>query len=133
EFHEVLGQSIKNAGDLNAVLLAAKDRDIIHIDECHELKKVFQTTLYRAIEGRKLFVQGKSSRVQNIPVADFTLLLSTTDEYCLLQPLRDRCRLILRFQFYSEDDLTTILQQRGRALQWAIDDKVYPLISQRSR
>src|SRR3977135_18317 len=33
EFHEILGQSIKNAGDLNAVLLAAKDRDIIHIDE----------------------------------------------------------------------------------------------------
>src|SRR5208283_1775900 len=32
EFHEVLGQSIKNAGDLNGILLAAKDRDIIHID-----------------------------------------------------------------------------------------------------
>src|SRR5258707_15513798 len=87
EFHEVLGQSIKNAGDLNAVLLAAKDRDIIHIDECHALKKEFQTSLYRAIEGRKLFIQGRSIKVQNIPLADFTVLLSTTDEYCLLQPL----------------------------------------------
>src|SRR5271165_5452872 len=62
EFHEILGQSIKNAGDLNAVLLAAKDKDIIHIDESHELKKEFQTSLYRAIEGRKLFIQGKSSK-----------------------------------------------------------------------
>jgi Holliday junction DNA helicase RuvB len=133
EFHEILGQSIKNAADLNAVLLAAKDRDLIHIDEAHELKKEFQTSLYRAIEGRKLFIQGKSSKVQNIPLADFTLLLSTTDEYCLLQPLRDRCRLILRFQFYAEDEVATILQQRSRALAWSVDERVFAPIAQRSR
>ncbi len=88
EFHEVLGQSIKNPGDLNAVLLAAKDKDIVHFDEAHELRKPFQTSLYRAVEGRKLFIEGRSSKVQNIPLADFSVLLSTTDEYCLLQPLR---------------------------------------------
>lgn len=133
EFHEILGQSIKNAGDLNAVLLVAKDRDIIHIDEAHELKKEFQTSLYRAIEGRKLFIQGRSSKVQSIPLADFTLLLSTTDEYCLLQPLRDRCRLILRFQFYSTEELTALLQQRSRALNWQVDEAAFPLIAERSR
>jgi holliday junction DNA helicase RuvB len=133
EFHEILGQTIKNAGDLNAVLLATKDKDIIHIDEAHELKKEFQTALYRAIEGRKLFVQGRPSRVQSIPLADFSLLLSTTDEYCLLQPLRDRCRLILRFEFYSTEELTTLLQQRSRALNWTMDEAAYPLIAQRSR
>jgi Holliday junction DNA helicase RuvB len=133
EFHEILGQSIKNAGDLNAVLLATNDRDILHIDEAHELKKEFQTALYRAIEGRKLFIQGRASRVQSIPLADFSLLLSTTDEYCLLQPLRDRCRLILRFQFYSPEELTTLLQQRSRALNWTMDEAAYPLIAQRSR
>jgi Holliday junction DNA helicase RuvB len=96
-------------------------------------KKEFQTALYRAIEGRKLFIQGRSTRVQSIPLADFTLLLSTTDEYCLLQPLPDRCRLILRFQFYSPEELTTLLQQRSRALNWKMDEAAYPLITQRSR
>ncbi len=43
DFHEVLGQSIKNNADLNVLLLAAKDKDIVHIDECHELAKEFQT------------------------------------------------------------------------------------------
>src|SRR5271165_955226 len=133
EFHEILGQSIKNAGDLNAVLLAAKDKDLIHIDECHELKKEFQTALYRAIEGRKLFIQGRSSKAQSIPLADFTLLLSTTDEYCLLQPLRDRMKLVLRFQFYSVDDLTTLVKQRGHALGWHVEEAVFPLIAARSR
>jgi Holliday junction DNA helicase RuvB len=132
DFHEILGQSIKNAADLNAVLLGAKDKDVLHIDEAHELKKEFQTALYRAIEGRKLFVQG-GANVQAIPVADFTLLLSTTDEYCLLAPLRDRCRLILRFQFYAADELTQLLQQRSKALNWPVDETAFAQIALRSR
>jgi holliday junction DNA helicase RuvB len=133
DLHEALGQSLKNPGDLNALLLAAKDRDVLHIDECHELKKEFQTGLYRAIENRKLFIQGRASRVQSIPLADFTLLLSSTDEFSLLQPLRDRCRLILRFEFYSIEELTTLLQQRSRALGWQVDETIFPSIAQRAR
>lgn len=132
EFTEALGQSVKNAGDLNALLLAAKDKSVLHLDEAHELKKEFQTALYRAVEGRKLFIQGRSS-VQTIPLADFTLLLSTTDEYRLLQPLRDRMKLVLRFQFYTEDDLTVLLRQRTRALNWAVDEAVFIPVARRSR
>ena len=44
-FHEVLGQSIKDVADLNALLLAAKDKDVIHIDEADELGKEHQTAL----------------------------------------------------------------------------------------
>src|ERR1039458_9723368 len=85
EFHEILGQSITSIGDLNALLLQAKDKDVIHIDEAHELDKQFQTALYLALDKRHIFVSGKRT-TQPIPIADFTLLLSTTDEYCLLQP-----------------------------------------------
>ena len=60
DFHEVLGQSIKNAADLN-VLLLAKDKDVVHIDECHELGKEFQTALYLAVDKRKLIIQGGKS------------------------------------------------------------------------
>jgi Holliday junction DNA helicase RuvB len=132
EFSEALGQSIKTPGDLNALLLAAKDKSVLHLDEVHELKKEYQTALYRAVEGRKLFMQGRSS-VQSIPLADFTLLLSTTDEYCLLQPLRDRMKLVLRFQFYAEEDLTVLLRQRSRALNWSVDESVFANVAQRAR
>lgn len=132
EFHEVIGQSVKNGGDLNALLLAAKDKDVVHVDEAHELGKEIQTSLYLALDQRKLFVPSRG-KPQAIPIADFTLLLSTTDEYCLLQPLRDRMKLLLRFEFYSEDELTTVLQQRCHALGWAVDGEVQPLIAQRAR
>ncbi len=132
DFHEVLGQSIANVGDLNALLLQATANAVVHIDECHELDKKLQTALYLALDKRKVFISGGKS-VQAIPIADFTLLLSTTDEYCLLQPLRDRMRLVLRFEFYSEQDLTTLLHQRTKALGWDVHEGLFPLIAQRSR
>jgi Holliday junction DNA helicase RuvB len=134
-FHEVLGQSVTTPADLNALLLGAQDKDVIHIDECHELPKEYQTTLYLALDRRKITLGGGRSgkSVQSVPLADFTLLLSTTDEYGLLQPLRDRMKLLLRFEFYSADDLALLVRQRSHALGWKINDAVLPLISERSR
>lgn len=132
DFHEVLGQSIATPADLNALLLQAGDKAVVHIDEAHECPKPIQTALYLAMDKRKVFISGGKA-VQAIPIADFTLLLSTTDEYCLLQPLRDRMRLVLRFDFYSEADLATLLRHRILALGWDVDDELLPLIAQRSK
>lgn len=132
DFQEVLGQSIANAADLNALLLAATDKSIIHIDEAHELKKEYQTAIYLALDQRKLCLSGGKS-IQNLPLHDFTLLLSTTDEYCLLQPLRDRMRLVLRFEFYSVEELTTVLVHRTKALGWDIEETIFPSIANKAR
>jgi Holliday junction DNA helicase RuvB len=135
ELHEVLGQSIASPADLNSLLLAAKDKDVIHIDEVHELDKTYQTALYLALDQRRITLQGgRTGRgPQSLPLADFTVLLSTTDEYKLLQPLRDRMKLLLRFDFYSTEELTDILFHRSRALRWMVDEAVFPLIAQRAR
>lgn len=132
DFQEVLGQSIVSAADLNALLLAATDKSIIHIDEAHELKKEYQTAIYLALDQRKLCLSGGKS-VQSLPLHDFTLLLSTTDEYCLLQPLRDRMRLVLRFEFYSVEELTMVLVHRVRALGWDVEETVFPSIANKAR
>jgi Holliday junction DNA helicase RuvB len=132
DFHEVLGQSITGIGDLNALLLNAGDKDVVHIDECHEMPKQLQTALYQVVDKRTIIVKSKRSP-HGIPVSDFTLLLSTTDEYCLLQPLRDRMKLTLRFEFYSEEELTKMLVQRSHALQWEVEETIYPCIAKRSR
>jgi Holliday junction DNA helicase RuvB len=132
-YQECIGNSLKFGSDLNALLLSAKDKDVVHIDEAHEMSKELQTSLYLAIDQRKLFIPGPKGKPSAIPIADFTLLLSTTDEYCLLQPLRDRMKLVLRFQFYSDEELTIILQQRSHGLGWVVDAEVQPLVAQRAR
>ena len=132
DFHEVLGQSIKAPADLNAVLLSAKEKSIVFIDECHEMKPEYQTALYLALDKRKVIVSGGRTPL-SMKVADFTLLLATTDEHRLLQPLRDRMRLVLRFDFYNDGELETVVRQRSRGLGWTVDEAVFPLIAQRSR
>jgi Holliday junction DNA helicase RuvB len=134
-YYNVLGQSINSPADFNALLLGAKDRDVVLIDEAHELEREYQTALYLALDQRRLLLQGgRSGRSpQSIPLANFTPLLATTDEFKLLQPLRDRMRLLLRFGFYSGEELAQLLRQRVRALRWKIDDTIYCFIAERSR
>lgn len=135
DIHEVLGQSVSGPADLNALLLGAKDRDVIHIDECHELGPEQQTALYMGLDqGRIILAGGRSGRTpQSIPLADFTLLMSTTDEYRLLQPLRDRMKMVLRFDFYSDNELVEVVKQRSRAVGWRVEEDVLPEIARRSR
>jgi Holliday junction DNA helicase RuvB len=135
DYHELLGQSIQSVADLNAVLLGAEDRAVVFVDEAHELAKPLQTALYLALDKRKVIVQGsrRGATPVSVPVADFTLLLATTDEFRLLQPLRDRMRLLLRFGFYSDDEIVQILRHRLRALAWAFQEAVLPEIARRSR
>src|SRR5271170_5349687 len=67
DFIEVLGQSITSVADLNAVLLQATDRAIVFIDEAHELPKTFQTTLYLALDQRRILLPGSGRSPAAIP------------------------------------------------------------------
>ena len=118
--------------DLNGLLLSARDGEIVFLDEAHQLHKLFQTVLYMALDKRQVVICGTKA-VQAIPLANFTLLLGTTDEFCLLQPLRDRMKLVLRFQFYAVEELTQIVRHRAKALGWGVDDTVLPMVGQRAR
>lgn len=134
DLHEVLGQTLTGPAELNSVLLQAKDRDIVFIDEAHEIPKQLQTTLYLAIDqARILLSTGKGGAPSAIPLRRFTLMLASTDEHQLLQPLRDRMKLLLRFQFYDTEELSQLLHHRIQALSWDIEEEILPLIAQRSR
>jgi Holliday junction DNA helicase RuvB len=134
DFQEVLGTSLQTLADVNAVLLAATQNSVLHVDECHELKKDLQTSLYLAMDQRRIILPTGNRRCpQSIPLHDFTLLLSTTDEYCLLQPLRQRMRLLLRFDFYSPDELVKVLLHRIKALGWEVYETLLPEIAKRGR
>jgi Holliday junction DNA helicase RuvB len=134
DFIELLGQAIREPADLNAVLLSAAHRAVVHVDEAHELEKEFQSALYLALDQKKVLLNTRSNRgPQAIPLNDFSILLSTTDEYCLLQPLRDRMRLVLRLQFYADAELVEVAGRRADALGWAVEGAVLPEIARRAR
>lgn len=135
-FREVLGQSVKTAADLNSLLLKAKERDVIHIDEAHLMPKEHQTALLMVMDKRKIVVSTGKSLI-SLPVEDITFLLSTTDQYLLLRPLSDRFKLQLHYDYYSSQDLEIIVKQRCESLEWkietAIEREFLSDISRRSR
>lgn len=136
ELHYALGVSLTSIADLNGLLLAAKDKDIVYIDEADNLKnQKLQVPLYLALDQRKIILSGGNSgrSPMTVPLADFTLLLSTNFEESLLPALRDRMKMTLYLPFYSEDELAEILARRCRALKWPAEEGVLPMIAQRSK
>jgi len=131
-FHEVLGQSLRTAADLNALLLQATDKSIVHIDEIHEAPSKIVTALYLALDKRQVFAR-TGSTVLSLPLNDFTLLCSTTEEHDLPGPFLTRMRLRLRFDFLSDQDLERVVQVRAKSLGWKLDPVVAKNISTRGR
>jgi Holliday junction DNA helicase RuvB len=134
DFHEVLGQTLETPADLNGLLLSAKDKDVVFIDEAALTPSEQQHALLLALDQRRIVLAGGrvGKSPQSIPLGRFTLLMATTDEYRLINPLIERCRLVLRFVFYAEEELAEITGQRCRALDWRIDESVLPFVAQRS-
>jgi len=132
---EVLGQSLDDPAAMNSALLSTPERGLLFIDEAHELPKPQQVALYLAIDQRKILLPGtrKNGAPIGVPLADFSVLLATTDEYQLLQPLRDRMRLVLRFTHYDEMDLVRLVALRSQALGWWVEGCILPQIARRSR
>jgi Holliday junction DNA helicase RuvB len=131
-FHEVLGQNLQKPADLVAVLLKATDKSIVHIDECHELPRQIQTQLYICLDQRRLMLPSSGS-VSSIPLEDFTLLLSTTDEHRILAPLLSRMRLKFHLEFFTYKQLERVVATRAKQQEWALDDAILPLIATRAR
>ena len=123
---------IRTATDLNFVLMAATDKSVVHFDEAHQLSHFFQTILLVCIDKQQITV-GRNAGVLNLPMANATFLFSTTSEELLIQPLRDRLRLQLRFEFLSDAELTKVVQSRARSLDWDIDETLLPQIAARGR
>lgn len=135
DLHEVLGQTLTSGLELNHLLLGAKDRDIVFIDEAALIPSEQQHALLIALDQRKVYAGGGRSgkAPQAVPLADITVLLATTDEYCLIQPLRDRMKLVLRFDFYRPDEVADLARQQSRAVGWPVEEAVLPEIAVRSR
>lgn len=132
--HEELGQNIESPAQLQGFLMLADPGDVIFVDEVHELPSLVQTTLYRALEERKLFLQaGRGGKRNAITLPPFTFIGATTDEYRIAKPMRDRIKLVARLTYYSDDELRQLLIQRTKRIGWQIADDAIADLGARGR
>src|SRR6202020_1353667 len=114
-FRATSGPVIAKAGDLAALLTNLEERDVLFIDEIHRLSPAVEEVLYPAMEDFQLDLiigEGPAARSVKIELAKFTLVGATTRAGLLTNPLRDRFGIPVRLNFYTEDELQSIL---GRA------------------
>jgi Holliday junction DNA helicase RuvB len=130
------GPVIEKQGDLAAILTSLQEGDVLFIDEIHRLNHAVEEVLYPAMEDFQLDLiigQGPGARSVKMDLPRFTLVGATTRTGLLTPPLRDRFGVVLRLEFYSPEELVTIVQRSGRILGMNIDRSGALELGKRSR
>lgn len=135
-FRATSGPVIAKAGDLAALLTNLEERDVLFIDEIHRLAPAVEEILYPALEDFQLDLiigEGPAARSVKIGLAPFTLVGATTRLGLLTTPLRDRFGIPIRLNFYSVEELETIVRRGARLLGLSLTEDGGTEIARRSR
>lgn len=106
------GPVVEKPGDLAGLLTNLQEGDILFIDEIHRLTKTVEEFLYSAMEDFRIDImidQGPNARSVRLNVPRFTLVGATTRVGLLTAPLRSRFTLQTRLDYYSREDLVSIV------------------------
>jgi len=109
---------------------------VLFIDEIHRLSPIVEEILYPALEDFQIDImigEGPAARSIKLDVPPFTLAGATTRAGMLTNPLRDRFGIVARLEFYSHDELATIVRRSARLLQVSLNDDGAVEIACRSR
>ncbi len=130
------GPAITRAGDLAAILTNLQEGDILFIDEIHRLNRTVEETLYPAMEDYALDIilgKGPGARSVRIDLPRFTLVGATTRAGALSHPLRDRFGIVHRLEYYSDEEIASILLRASKILEISVADEALMHIAGRAR
>ena len=130
------GPALEKSGDLAAVLSNLEPGDVLFIDEIHRIPKFIEEILYSAMEDFELDIvvgQEGSTRSIKIDLPPFTLVGATTRAGDISAPLRDRFGIVSKLNYYTYEELQSIIKRTGKVLKMDIDDKAALELAKRSR
>ena len=130
------GPVMERAADLAGILTNLKDKDVLFIDEVHRINKVVEEYLYSAMEDYGLDIlidKGPSARSVRLNIEPFTLIGATTRLGSLTSPMRDRFGVVLRLDFYNDENLMEIIKRSANILSVEIDSEGAKELASRSR
>ncbi len=135
-FQQTSGPALQIQGDLTAILTNLRERQVLFLDEIHRLQPVLEEKLYTALEDYKLDIiigQGPAARTHVMEIKPFTFVAATTRPGLLSSPLRSRFGILLRLEFYTDDELRFVVQRSAEVLNVPIDEDGAAEIAMRSR
>ena len=130
------GPAIEKPGEMAAILNNLQEGDVLFIDEIHRLNRQVEEVLYPAMEDYCIDImigKGASARSIRLELPQFTLVGATTRAGLLTAPLRDRFGVINHLEFYTEEELKSIVIHSADVLEVVIDQKGAKEMARRSR
>lgn len=130
------GPAIEKPGELAAILNSLSEGDVLFIDEIHRLNRQVEEVLYPAMEDFCIDIiigEGQSAKSMRLHLPHFTLVGATTRAGLLSAPLRDRFGIIHRLEYYSPEDLQTIIMHSAHKLKIDIEPDGAMEMAKRSR
>lgn len=130
------GPAIEKPGEMAAILNNLQEGDLLFVDEIHRLNRQVEEVLYPAMEDYSIDImigKGAAARSIRLDLPKFTLVGATTRAGLLTAPLRDRFGVIHRLEFYTEEELETIIVSSARKLGVEIDERGAKEMAKRSR
>ena len=135
-FRTTSGPAIEKQGDMAAILNELREGEVLFIDEIHRLSRQVEELLYSAMEDYYIDIiigSGASAKTIRLDLPHFTLVGATTRAGMLSAPLRDRFGIVSRLDFYTVDELITIIKRSSHLLRVEIDDEGALELARRSR
>ncbi|MCP4262295.1 MAG: Holliday junction branch migration DNA helicase RuvB [Planctomycetes bacterium] len=130
------GPALAKAGDVMGLLSNINTGDVLFIDEIHRLSTLVEEFIYPAMEDFKVDFtvdSGMHAKTINFPLKRFTLIGATTRAGLLSAPLRSRFGMLYHLDFYSTQELTSILDRSARLMSLQCEEGTLELIAARSR
>lgn len=130
------GPAIEKPGEMAAILNNLQEGDVLFVDEIHRLNRQVEEVLYPAMEDYAIDImigKGAAARSIRLDLPKFTLVGATTRAGMLTAPLRDRFGVINRLEFYTDQELKTIITRSAKVLDVEIDEQGALELARRSR
>ena len=130
------GPAVERASDIASILTGLQPNDVLFIDEIHRLNRAVEEVMYSAMEDYFLsWVVGKglSARNINLRINPFTLVGATTRYSLISAPLRDRFGSVFRLDYYSDEDMETVVKRSSGIMGMDAEDEGLREVAVRSR
>lgn len=130
------GPAIEKPGEMAAILNNLQKKDVLFVDEIHRLNRQVEEVLYPAMEDYAIDImigKGATARSIRLDLPKFTLVGATTRAGMLTAPLRDRFGVVHRMEYYTTEELVTIIKRSARVLEVGIDEAGALALARRSR
>ena len=130
------GPAIEKPGEMAAILNNLQEGDLLFVDEIHRLNRQVEEVLYPAMEDYAIDImigKGPTARSIRLDLPHFTLVGATTRAGLLTAPLRDRFGIIHRMEFYTVEELQTIIMRSAEVLNAPLEPAGAMEMARRSR